>query len=92
MSGTNLGPGNLGLLGGASSVDLTQVVIQQQATNRLLAAIQQALTGGLAVSFAVSIPGFHSSTSYANDAAAAAGGVAVDQIYRNGSVLQIRVT
>lgn len=33
-----------------------------------------------------------SSTSYANDAAAAAGGVAIGQFYRNGSVVQIRVT
>lgn len=31
------------------------------------------------------------STSYANDAAAAAGGVPVGEIYRNGSVLQVRV-
>ena len=30
--------------------------------------------------------------SYANDSAAAAGGVAVGQFYRNGSALQIRVT
>lgn len=32
------------------------------------------------------------STSYANDVAAAAGGVAVGQFYRNGSVVQIRVS
>lgn len=32
------------------------------------------------------------STSYANDAAAAAGGVPVGQLYRNGSAVQIRVT
>lgn len=31
------------------------------------------------------------STSYANDAAAAAGGVAIGQRYRNGSVVQVRV-
>jgi hypothetical protein len=30
-------------------------------------------------------------TSYANDAAAAAGGVKVGAIYRNGSVIQIRI-
>lgn len=30
--------------------------------------------------------------NYANDAAAAAGGVAVDQLYRNGSVLMVRVS
>lgn len=32
------------------------------------------------------------STSYANDAAAAAGGVAIGDFYRNGSVVQVRVT
>ena len=32
------------------------------------------------------------STTYANDAAAAAGGVAVGQLYRNGSVVQVRVS
>jgi hypothetical protein len=32
-----------------------------------------------------------SSTSYANDAAAAVGGVAVGDVYRNGSVMQVRV-
>jgi hypothetical protein len=31
-------------------------------------------------------------TNAANDAAAAAAGVAVGQLYRNGSVVQIRVT
>ena len=30
-------------------------------------------------------------TSYANDAAAAVGGVAIGQLYRNGSVVQVRV-
>lgn len=41
---------------------------------------------GLAVQYAAT------GTSYANDAAAAAGGVAVGQLYRNGSVVQIRVS
>ena len=31
-------------------------------------------------------------SNYANDTAAAAGGVAVGQLYRNGSVIQVRVT
>jgi hypothetical protein len=30
--------------------------------------------------------------NFANDAAAAAGGVGVNQFYRNGSVVQVRVT
>lgn len=39
----------------------------------------------------VLMTGLKNSTSYANDAAAAAGGVAVGQLYRNGSVVQIRI-
>ena len=35
---------------------------------------------------------FSSLGNYANDAAAAVGGVAVGGLYRNGSVIQIRVT
>lgn len=31
-------------------------------------------------------------SNYANDTAAAAGGVAVGQLYRNGSIVQVRVT
>lgn len=31
-------------------------------------------------------------TTYANDAAAAVGGVAIGQLYRNGSVVQVRVS
>lgn len=37
------------------------------------------------------MPALQASTSYANDAAASAGGVAVGQLYRNGSVIQIRI-
>ena len=36
--------------------------------------------------------GLAASPSYANDAAAAAGGVAIDELYRNGSVVMVRVT
>jgi hypothetical protein len=36
-------------------------------------------------------PALASSPSYANDAAAAAGGVKVGGYYRNGSVVQVRV-
>jgi hypothetical protein len=43
-------------------------------------------TGG-----AIKLSGVQASTSYANDAAAAAGGVAVGQVYRNGSVVQVRI-
>jgi hypothetical protein len=32
------------------------------------------------------------STSYANDVAAAAGGVPIGQVYRNGNILQVRLS
>jgi hypothetical protein len=37
-------------------------------------------------------PAMPTSTSYANDAAAAAGGVQIGEFYRNGSVVQCRIT
>lgn len=37
-------------------------------------------------------PALAASPSYANDAAAAAGGVSIGGYYRNGSVVQVRVT
>ncbi len=40
----------------------------------------------------ISFPNMPSSTTYANDGAAAAGGVAVGELYRNGSVVQCRIT
>jgi hypothetical protein len=39
----------------------------------------------------MSLPTLPGSTTYANDAAAAAGGVAVGQLYRNGSAVMVRV-
>ena len=39
----------------------------------------------------LSMPLLQASASFASDAAAAAGGVAVGQLYRNGSVVQVRV-
>jgi hypothetical protein len=39
----------------------------------------------------IGFPGLQASTTYASDAAAAAGGVAIGQLYRNGSVVQIRI-
>jgi hypothetical protein len=40
----------------------------------------------------LSLTALPSMSTYANDAAAAAGGVAVGQVYRNGSVMQVRVS
>jgi hypothetical protein len=59
--------------------------ITQTWTARSALSIQP--TGG-----AIKLSGVQSSTSYANDAAAAAGGVAVGQVYRNGSVVQVRIS
>ena len=60
------------------------LVINQTWTERSVLSLQK--DGG-----AITLPGVQASTSYANDAAAAAGGVAVGQVYRNGSVVQVRI-
>lgn len=44
-----------------------------------------------ATSLGVLMPVLQASTSYANDAAAAVGGVVVGQLYRNGSIVMVRV-
>jgi hypothetical protein len=59
--------------------------ITQSWTARSALSIQP--TGG-----PILLDGVQASTSYANDAAAAAGGVAVGQVYRNGSVVQVRIS
>ncbi len=57
-----------------------------------IAALQSAVTVlATAVSQAPNGPALQAAASYANDAAAAAGGVAVGGFYRNGSVVQVRV-
>lgn len=50
--------------------------------------------GGLfnAVGAVLSSGSLQASTTYANDAAAAIGGIAIGQFYRNGSVVQIRIS
>ena len=62
----------------------------------LAATVNLTWTAGTALSLqpsggALRLPGIPASASYANDAAAATGGVPVGQLYRNGSVLQVRV-
>jgi len=52
---------------------------------------QNALTIQPTTGQTIYMPALQASTSYANDAAAAAGGVAVGQLYRNGSVIQCRI-
>lgn len=51
-----------------------------------------AATSAPVVSFVPKFTTMNTSQSFANDAAAAAAGVPVGQIYRNGSVLQVRVS
>lgn len=48
--------------------------------------------GKIQLNSAILAAALQSSTSYANDAAASAGGVAVGQFYRNGSAVSIRIT
>jgi hypothetical protein len=52
-----------------------------------------ALTARVAAleSVAATIAGLHATVSHANDAAAAAAGVNVGELYRNGSVLMTRI-
>ena len=47
--------------------------------------------GTLVKSGNITLPTLATSPSYANDSAAASGGVVIGQLYRNGSVVQIRV-
>lgn len=67
--------------------DLSSVVNQQQLGNQLLAAIVQQLKAGVLLS--TNLPPL---TNAVNDAAAATAGVPVNGMYRNGSVLMVRVT
>lgn len=48
--------------------------------------------GRISLASPVSMPAIVNGTSYANDAAAAAGGVPVNGLYLNGSVLQVRIS
>lgn len=61
---------------------------------RLVLGIQTAITGlsGSVATLKGASMRLAASTSYANDAAAQAGGVAIGELYRNGSVVQVRVT
>lgn len=72
----------------ADSADIT--IIETNSSNQLVLASGAA---GFRVSnVALFLTNFSASATYANDVAAAGGGIAIDQLYRNGSVLQIRVT
>ena len=75
-------PGNPVSLAGGSGTGATINITWSAATALKL----QTTAGG-----ALYTPALQASTTYANDAAAAAGGVAVGQLYRNGSVVQLRI-
>ena len=55
--------------------------------NYLIGSNNPPVTGG-----SISLTALAAMPSYTNDAAAAAGGIAVGQMYRNGNLLQVRLT
>lgn len=72
----------------ADSADL--VILECNSSNQ--AVVARTAAGFRVATTTIFLQGMSGTSSYANDAAAAAGGVAIDQVYRNGSVLQVRVT
>jgi hypothetical protein len=50
-----------------------------------------AVTNNASLGAGIAMPGLHASPSYANDAAAATGGVQIGWAYRNGSQVMIRM-
>jgi hypothetical protein len=70
-------------LGPVPSTDEKSPVRQNTAIQQLFSAVADLRNGS---------PNFNGLTNAANDGAAAAAGVAVGQLYRNGSVMQIRVS
>lgn len=85
------GGNNLAINGAASG---SPVSLAPFGTDASIGLTLQALNNGPLTlgSTNITIPGFHSWPSYANDAAAATGGVAIDHAYRNGSTMSFRVT
>jgi hypothetical protein len=57
-----------------------------------VAVVQNAVTVQVPASYFAQTGPFTSLGNYANDTAAAAGGVQIGYLYRNGSVVQVRVT
>ncbi len=102
--GANVGPATAvaELVAGVSASPPSNPVATTAANNTIFRTVGAGLTLNLAWSAAnvlslqpsggaLRLPGIPASASYANDAAAATGGVPVGQLYRNGSVLQVRV-
>jgi hypothetical protein len=87
------GSGNLYLAAGAASSTIDAATAGESNTFRLgnnTVNVMRA-TGINTATPKFFLDWFPTSTTYANDAAAATGGVAVGQIYRNGSVMMCRV-
>lgn len=71
----------------------TQAAIQVNGTDALVLDASGIASGIKPASITPAmLASFATLGNYANDAAAAAGGVAVGGVYRNGSALQVRVT
>ena len=85
-SPTTSPPTTLTLTSRAPGVGTGCVLTPTWSTTRTTLALQPTAGGKM------TMPALQASTTYANDAAAATGGVAVGQIYRNGSAVQIRVS
>jgi hypothetical protein len=74
----------------ATLVATTSTVTTETVTT--LTATTATVSGVFTGAGSVLLSALQASTTYADDAAAAIGGVAVGQLYRNGSVVQIRIS
>lgn len=72
------------------SIDTSQVISGTFANARIAASNVTQHQAALSLA-ATQIHGAHTLGNYANDAVAAAGGVIVGDLYRNGSILMVRV-
>jgi len=77
--------------GAPAGTDKILGIDTSDASQTVVFTISSILEGGLPAKFS-SITMSAVLPNYGNDSAAAAGGVAVNQFYRNGSVVQVRVS
>lgn len=84
---------NIADINAAATVDDIVAILEDSARDsQALTATQQDAIDGKNASFPGTLSVTDGLGDYADDTAAAAGGVAVNQLYRNGSVVQIRVS
>jgi hypothetical protein len=84
----------LGRMTAASSVSGTDQIVVSQAGVDAVATIAQtraAPTFTGVVTLPATVAGLNGLTDYADDAAAASGGLAVGRAYRTGSIIKVRV-